>query len=182
VAEKTDDLLPEERKFAEEVQRRRKALGWNQTEMAERLVEEGVVYMTQSTVSRIEKLQRPVRVGEAEAWSTVFEVSVFRLMHPLPIDELIESARWNYNVLRRAWRDIDEALRRYARVRGDLPGTIDDLRVDATHPEADSTRSWELNSLVLALEDQQVRERGIGNRLTEYMTMEAADGEHPTAP
>lgn len=182
MAEKTDELLPEERKFAEEVTRLRKEAGWTQARMADLLVEQGVSYMTQSTVSRVEKFQRPARVGEAEAWSLILGRPTFRLMHPSPIDELIEASRFNAKLLASAWSDVREAMHRYARVRGDLEGTIKDLREDATDPRADDMRRWELGSIVQSLEIQRGNEELLQQIFMRYVSEEAADGQHPTAP
>jgi transcriptional regulator with XRE-family HTH domain len=181
VVEKTDDLLPEERKFAEEVTRLRKERGWTQARMAELLVEQGVTYMTQSTVSRVEKLQRPVRVGEAEAWALVLDRTVWRLMHPSPIDELIEALRSSTNVLRYAWEDMQASMRAYARARGDLDGTITDLRSDAGELPAESGRRWELETIAQSLETYRDLEQKVPDLFLQYIREESADGKHPTA-
>lgn len=182
VAEKTDELLPEERKFAEEVTRLRKEAGWTQAQMADLLVEQGVSYMTQSTVSRVEKFQRPARVGEAEAWALILGRPTFRLMHPSPIDELIEASRFNAKLLVAAWHDVRDAMQRYARVRGDLDGTIKDLREDASDSRADDLRRWEIGSIVQTLETQRANEDLLPQTFADYVKVEAADGQHPTAP
>lgn len=181
MVEKTDDLLPEERKFAEEVARLRKSVGWTQAHMADLLVDQGVVYMTQSTVSRVEKFQRPARVGEAEAWALVFGRDTYRLMHPSPVDELIEQTRFNARLLSRAWSAMDEAMHQYALVRGDLDGTIADLRELQADPAADEWRRGELESLAAQLSAQRNTERSAADLFAKYIREESADGKHPTA-
>jgi transcriptional regulator with XRE-family HTH domain len=179
VVEKTDDLLPEERKFAEEVARLRKSAGWTQAQMAELLVEQGVTYMTQSTVSRVEKFQRPARVGEAEAWAHVMGRDIFRLMHPSPIDELIESSRYSVRRLREAWVGMKDAIGSYALIRGDLDGTIADLEEDAAHPDADAGRVYELRDIIQLLREQRDLEVTLPDLFHRAIAEEAADGEHP---
>lgn len=180
MVEKTDDLLPEERKFAEEVARLRKSVGWTQAHMASLLVEQGVVYMTQSTVSRVEKFQRPARVGEAEAWALIFGRDTYRLMHPTPIDDMVEQARFNARKLAQAWGALDESMLTYARVRGDLDGTITDLRELVSDPSVDEFRQHELRSLVDHLQVQRDIEDSVPDLFSRYVRQEAADGKHPT--
>lgn len=175
VVEKTDDLLPEERKFAEEVARLRKERGWTQAQMAEVLVEYGVSYMTQSTVSRVEKLQRPARLGEGQAWAKAFNRPALRMMHPTPVDELIESAEWNLGLMRHAWSSLDAELRRYARVRGDLDGTIEELREDSRLPGIDEGRASELQEIAGHLDEYRRRERDLHVRLAAYAKEEFRD-------
>lgn len=66
----------EETRFAESMQRLRESRGWSQGELARRMVAEGWVNYSQMTVSRTEKLERPIRLGEALAVARVFNVSL----------------------------------------------------------------------------------------------------------
>lgn len=69
---------PEER-FAHNVRVMREAQGWNQSEMARRLTDAGLEGFHQTTVSRIEKGERPVKLGEATVIAGVFHTPVERL-------------------------------------------------------------------------------------------------------
>lgn len=68
--------LIEEKRFAENMQRLREERGWSQGELARRMVAEGWETYSQMTVSRTEKLDRPIRLGEASAIARLFGVSL----------------------------------------------------------------------------------------------------------
>lgn len=66
----------EETVFAQAVQRLREDRGWSQGELARRMVAAGWDTYSQMTVSRTEKLERPIRLGEALALARVFNVTL----------------------------------------------------------------------------------------------------------
>lgn len=66
---------PEER-FAANLKRMRESHGWNQSELARRLTDAGLEGFHQTTVSRIEKGDRPVRLGEATVIAQALRVPV----------------------------------------------------------------------------------------------------------
>ena len=68
-----------ESRFAANMRAMREALGWNQSELARRLTEAGLEGFHQTTISRIEKGERPIRLGEATVAAQVFQVPVERL-------------------------------------------------------------------------------------------------------
>lgn len=76
------DRAPEESAFAERVKGLREELGWSQSDLAERMRLLGLDYVSQSTISRIEKQTRPIHLGEALAFGRVFGRSIEELTHP----------------------------------------------------------------------------------------------------
>lgn len=68
--------LIEEMRFATNMQRLREDRGWSQGELARRMVAEGWDTYSQMTVSRTEKLERPIRLSEAAAIARLFGVSL----------------------------------------------------------------------------------------------------------
>lgn len=68
--------LIEEMRFAANMQRLREDRGWSQGELARRMVGEGWETYSQMTVSRTEKLERPIRLSEAAAIARLFGVSL----------------------------------------------------------------------------------------------------------
>lgn len=70
----------DETKFIASMTELRLALGWSQSELARRMAELGYKYFNQMTVSRTEKLDRPLRLGEARAIARIFGVSVNRMI------------------------------------------------------------------------------------------------------
>ncbi|WP_432457936.1 helix-turn-helix transcriptional regulator [Cellulomonas iranensis] len=68
-----------ESRFAMNLRALREALGINQSEFARRVTEAGLEGFHQTTVSRIEKGERPVRLGEAAIIAQVLGVPVDRM-------------------------------------------------------------------------------------------------------
>ncbi|PWF82015.1 helix-turn-helix transcriptional regulator [Kocuria rosea] len=69
-------------RFIESVRRLREEKGWSQGELARRIQAAGVEGFHQTTVSRIEKGERPVRLGEARALAHILGTSVDRMVAP----------------------------------------------------------------------------------------------------
>jgi len=68
-----------ETSFATNMKALREAMGWNQNEMARRLSGAGLEGFHQTTVSRIEQGQRPVRLAEATVIARILRTSLDRL-------------------------------------------------------------------------------------------------------
>jgi transcriptional regulator with XRE-family HTH domain len=121
VSETESKYAPSEAAFAREVLRLREARGWTLADMAAALQDEGIDYASTMTVSRTEKLQRPVRMVEAIAYGRIFERSVYELSSPDP----------NADLLDRAWRDVEllkAAEERLSAARADVVDLLDDVR------------------------------------------------------
>lgn len=58
--------------FGRRVERLRERNGWSQTELARKMKERGFDAFHQTTISRVEKGERPVRLGEAVAFADIF--------------------------------------------------------------------------------------------------------------
>lgn len=102
MAEKLRDYSTYDLNFAANVKRRREEKGWTQGALADRLREHGLENYHQTTVSRVEKVERPVRIGEAWHLCEVLETPMPRmLMDPRQSDYL--------DALRSIGDDIDAA-------------------------------------------------------------------------
>jgi transcriptional regulator with XRE-family HTH domain len=117
-----------EKRFGEVVRRWRLDRNWSQEEVAEKLGVEGFE-MHQTTVAKIERGSRPLRVAEAAALAAVFRMPVMAVFElSLPDDvpwwsgsaepgviqerqQLLERARANSE---RASNDLDSAARTHA--------------------------------------------------------------------
>lgn len=77
-----DQYTDRERAFSNEVRRLREERQWTLAEMAAALRAEGVDYASSMTVSRTEKMQRPVRMSESMAYGRVFGRTVYELTEP----------------------------------------------------------------------------------------------------
>lgn len=101
----------EEAQFVENVQRLREFRGWSQGELARRMVADGWDGFHQTTISRIEKGQRPVRLAEARALARVLESQVGIMIAPPPEAEILESLATNIGLMRlarnRIWAQVE---------------------------------------------------------------------------
>lgn len=88
----------EELRFRESLQARRMEKGWSQGELARRMVTEGWKEFHQATISRIEKGQRPVRLGEARTLARLLDTDVGSMIAPSEESQLLE----------RYWRTLED--------------------------------------------------------------------------
>ncbi len=84
MADTVESLDPpdDEARFAENLRHQREARGWSQGDLARRMQEAGWRNFHQTTISRIEKQERPIRLGEAKALAELFHVSLELLLRP----------------------------------------------------------------------------------------------------
>lgn len=99
-----------EQRFAENLRAMREALGWNQSELARRLGEAGLDGFHQTTISRVEKGERPIRLGEATVVAQVLGVPVERLTGDGADLAALAGIRTNLARVRSAERDLYRAL------------------------------------------------------------------------
>lgn len=159
----------EEAQFVENVQRLREAKGWSQGELARRMADEGWDGFHQTTISRIEKGQRPVRLAEARSLAVVLGSQVGLMTAPPPESEILEGLATRIAAMRlartRIWRQVDainqvkadlrllvneaETIPQAEWERLGLWETLAEFVVQASHMQ-----SWSANSIVSdALED-----------------------------
>lgn len=72
----------EEANFIAAVKRIREELGWSQGELAKRMADSGWDGFHQTTISRIEKGERPVRLGEARGLAKALGALVGQMLLP----------------------------------------------------------------------------------------------------
>ncbi|UZX04026.1 helix-turn-helix domain-containing protein [Arthrobacter sp. CDRTa11] len=101
----------EEAQFVENVQRLREAKGWSQGELARRMAADGWDGFHQTTISRIEKGQRPVRLAEARALAKVLGSQVGVMMAPPLESSILENLATSIGLMRRSrsriWAEVD---------------------------------------------------------------------------
>ncbi|MFI2702871.1 helix-turn-helix transcriptional regulator [Cellulosimicrobium composti] len=105
------DKNAEDAAFAESVKRLRERKGWSQGELARRLQDVGWENFHQTTVSRIEKGERPVRLSEARALANALDSSVGDMVQSGELGEL----RRDLAKLIRDARKSDSRVRESAR-------------------------------------------------------------------
>lgn len=82
MADESGEYVGEDARFAANVKRLRESKGWSQGELARRMVAAGRTGFHQTTISRIEKGERPVRISEAIGLAEVFDTSVSNMVQP----------------------------------------------------------------------------------------------------
>lgn len=79
----------DELNFAGRMVELRAALGMSQSELARRMVERGYESYSQTSVSRTEKGDRPIRLGEARALAEILGSDIESMMRGTPVSEYI---------------------------------------------------------------------------------------------
>lgn len=111
----------EDSRFTHNMIEARQALGWSQSELARKMVEAGWEYFSQMTVSRTEKGERPLRLGEARAIARTFgltletmlgddEASINNLQHLHSLDSEIRSMQREISDLRAKLSSLEQML------------------------------------------------------------------------
>jgi transcriptional regulator with XRE-family HTH domain len=119
-AEPTPEELAERRRlyehwetaFGEKVRQWRRARNWSQEDLAERLRQQGFE-MHQTTVAKIERGTRPLRVAEAAAIATIFRVPPLAVFLGPPPEKTPWSLEKMHETLRRAQQiqaDFEEMM------------------------------------------------------------------------
>lgn len=103
----------EEAHFIAAVKRIREELGWSQGELAKRMADSGWEGFHQTTISRIEKGERPVRLGEARGLARALGALVGQMI--LPAEES------------KTLRDLELALVNVERAARELSTSVHDL-------------------------------------------------------
>lgn len=106
----------EESQFIENVQRLREAKGWSQGELARQMANDGWDGFHQTTISRIEKGQRPIRLAEARALARILGSQVGLMIAPAREADALEELALNIGHMRiarrRIWNEV-ETLEQY---------------------------------------------------------------------
>lgn len=108
----------EEAHFIAAVKRIREELGWSQGELAKRMADSGWEGFHQTTISRIEKGERPVRLGEARGLAKALGALVGQML--LPEEES------------KALRDLELALVSVEQAAKDIASSAHDLLTGQT--------------------------------------------------
>lgn len=120
-----EDWAKDDEYFADNMRRRREDLGWTQGELSRRLQDAGLSHMHQTTVSRMEKGDRPPRVGEARGIAAVLDVSVARLIAPPEGAQVWTRLGMEVNEVDRCYEDLTRATERLDLARKALERALD---------------------------------------------------------
>lgn len=112
MVEKTVEPPPrDERSFVENMKRAREDRGWTQTELARRMVEAGWGSYTQMTVSRTEKFERPLRLGEARTLAEIFESRLEEMILPTDFKKEMDEFQAAIDSVHLSHDQISEAVK-----------------------------------------------------------------------
>lgn len=185
-----EDHLRDDARFAENVRRERERAGWSQAEFARLLQEAGLAHFHQTTVSRVENGERPVRLGEARVIAKTLGTRVSLLIMPdakyAPIQEFAEAldaVDAAHRALRSAADDIDARrwlLGYHLGFVRELLGEGDDFWEDSADP--DVLRTTVESKLSRASQLVEMTPRDVLAAWEERLQEEAADGLDPEAP
>jgi transcriptional regulator with XRE-family HTH domain len=133
VPKEDSSLTVEEEAFADEMRRLREDKGWSQEKLAEHVQVHGPKYVNQSTISRIEKKTRQVRLAEAQAIAHVFNRSVESMTGPSELmrtaDQAlryVNAARDRFTNLKYHLEEFDEDYRTVLRNLRELAAMVPD--------------------------------------------------------
>lgn len=100
----------DEQQFARNLAQRRDELGMSQSELARRMVEAGWESYSQMTVSRTEKGERPIRLGEARALARVLRSNLNDMISETPGEATVRQAEEVADALDRSIVAIAHAI------------------------------------------------------------------------
>ena len=185
----------EEARFVEQMKALREARGWSQADLAAKLNELGWDYVNQMTISRTEKNDRPLRLGEARAIASVLGKTVEQMLAPDADAKAIDSLFNDVEHMRVAVRQIEDGIDDFLSYRPILQYSLDQVReldlarwasldlagrVSAQVARAEEvlrlTPSDLLASALSSYEENHQLEWANGMRMSE--ALEKLDGEH----
>lgn len=145
----------DEERFVASMKRLREENGWSQGEMARRMTDAGWPGFHQTTISRLEKGERPVRLGEARGIAQVLGTLVGQMILPT------EEARSLRN-LELEWQELKSATK--------------NLEVSIHHFEvARQALQYELSQWDDSLLDDENIDEGIRERAKRFVNMSRRD-------
>lgn len=111
--EKSESVLipaPEvdEERFRQRMKSLREFRKWSQGELSRRLIESGWPIFHQTTISRIEAGDRPVKLGEARAIAAILGESLDEMIVPPEKSEMLQTFRSALNWVEREWSETSE--------------------------------------------------------------------------
>lgn len=118
---------PAEARIAANIARLRKEHSWSQGDLARAMQDRGFSWYP-TTVSRIEKGERPLRLVEGVALADVFIVPVDRLAGDAAAQELLGQLNAQYGEMRRQEAQVRAGLRALGRFRSRLQLIVTELR------------------------------------------------------
>jgi len=166
----------DEAHFVKNMQRVREQNGWSQGELARRVSELGFSGFHQTTISRIEKAERPVRLSEARGIADALGKPVDELLATPESEALVEEVRGAVIYVRTTEKKIWDAANEYESAIASATWVLSDMAGRAADVLAG--RDMESGRLRFWLEElQKAPGRLPDTVIREYM--EVRNGQHP---
>lgn len=143
------DTETDETRFSANMKRLREGRRWSQSEMARRMAQAGWNTYSQVAVSRTEKGERPIPLGEARAIARLLGTTVDEMVKSSEVGAVkdLEAAESRMQDMRDAVRD---AANLYEDARDDLRSAVDAAKVAGVD---ESLLSWPLDYLTYSASD-----------------------------
>lgn len=119
--------LFEELRFRQNLQKRREAHGWSMGELARRMEQAGWTDFHQATVSRIEKGQRGIGLGEARTLARLLGVDLGAMIATSDATEAVYAANEAQAAYTRGWSKVVEWVKKMTRAEAVLRARLDEL-------------------------------------------------------
>lgn len=180
----------DEARFIASLKRLRERRDWSQGELAKRMVASGWEGFHQTTISRIEKGERPVRLGEARGLAAALETSLEHMVMPTSDAEMLEQIHEAIDHAMRLQEAIGLSVKGYLMSQqslGLLMLNVEKRRDEGEAEEDDVTRRIQ-DALDVARDIREMPVEGIVRRAVLSERMEDGflpegqdDGKHPEA-
>lgn len=135
--EETTQGAEEEARFVESMKRIREELGWSQGELARRMSDAGWTAFHQTTISRIEKGERPVRLGEARGIASALGALVGQMILPSETSKALRDLELSCKTISQAGRRLQDAVQEYMGEQSVLKHSLRQARDAQTAKESD---------------------------------------------
>lgn len=106
----------------------REERNWSQGDLADRLRDLNLPYMTQATVSRIENKTRPVRLMEAQALSRLFDRPISTMTNPDSREFLIVLAEASHRHGRQSYVQVKKAAQEFWAAQTSVKDSLEHLQ------------------------------------------------------
>lgn len=146
--------MEDEKAFRASMKRLREERGWTQADLARELTESGWTGVYQTTISRMEKGERPIRIGEARGIARVFNVTVGLMIVPTEERKPVEELRKSVHTLDGLYNSIGADSDRFRFLQNLLPDAIEAV-------ESSDFRDWADADMRATIEGDLKRARSL---------------------
>lgn len=163
---KSDGPGADDLRFAQNMLVLREQKGLSQADLVRRLRENGWHTVHQTTISRIENGERPVRFGEARAIAQALEVTADRLLMPDVESRMAGLLDWFRSQLEKRGHDVVRAASEWSKAHKHLQAQVDEVRSMGFEP---STSHIEPGSTATLSDELRLATDALGVSITDLL-------------